>query len=40
MRVCACVFVFADVQVPFQYVFMLVFEDGETLQGANIDAAG
>ena len=29
IHVCVCVF--ADVQVPFQYVFMLVFEDGETL---------
>lgn len=32
--VCACLWVhicvFADVRVPFQYVFMVGFEDGET----------
>lgn len=27
-------------RVPFQYVFMPVFEDGEAFQGANVDAAG
>lgn len=35
-----CMCVFADIRVPFQYVFMLVFEDGKAFQGANIDAAG
>lgn len=37
---CVCVCVFADVRVPFQYVFMLVFEEGEAFQGTNVDAAG
>ena len=36
MCVCMC----ADVRVPFQYVFMLVFEEGKAFQGANADAAG
>lgn len=35
-----CVCVFADVHVPFQYMFMLVFEEEEAFKGANVDAAG
>ncbi len=34
----ACVF--ADVPVPFQYVFMLAFEEGEAFRGTSVDAAG
>lgn len=37
-KVCVCVF--ADMWVPSQYVFMPMFEDGESFQGANVDAAG
>lgn len=33
-------YVCADVRVLFQYVFMLVFEEGNAFQGANADAAG